>query len=65
MSTHNICFRGEIKKNINTFGLKKKSALTRRVMICPSDNSRALDKEVYQIKIFFLVQHKNIYCRCP
>ena len=27
MSTHNICFRGEIRKNINTFGLKK-SALT-------------------------------------
>ena len=25
MSTHNICFPGEIKKNINTFGLKKGS----------------------------------------
>ena len=25
MSTHNICFHGEIIKNVNTFGLKKAS----------------------------------------
>ena len=27
MSTHNICFHGEIKKNIHTFGLKKKASI--------------------------------------
>ena len=25
MSAHNICFHGEIRKNVNTFGLKKAS----------------------------------------
>ena len=27
MSTYNICFRGEIRKNINIFGLKNVSYL--------------------------------------
>ena len=34
MSTHNICFHGEIRKNINTFGLKK-SILSRAMLNIP------------------------------
>ena len=32
MSTHSICYRGEIKKNINTFGLKTKKSILSRDM---------------------------------
>ena len=32
MSTHYICFRGEIRKNVDTFGLKKKKSILSRAM---------------------------------
>ena len=32
MSIHNICFQGEIRKNINTFRLEKASLL--RTIVC-------------------------------
>ena len=40
MSTHNICFRGDTRKNINTFGLKKhliKSYVLRSVSVLGID----------------------------
>ena len=33
MGTNNICFPGEIRKNINTFGLKKKKKVLSRAMV--------------------------------
>ena len=37
MSTHNICFHGEIRKNIDTFGLKK--SILSRIMLFRCLNS--------------------------
>ena len=44
MSTHNICFNGEIRKNINTFWLKKVSNL--ELVIVDSHSELIYDKLV-------------------
>ena len=55
MSTHNVCFCGEVRKNINTFGLKKHLIKSCEKYII------ATDKRGIHI-IFFLFLDEYICC---
>ena len=66
LSIHNICFRGEIRKNINTFGMKKKSILSRAMIntlhFWGLDTHGRFFREIRSVELFEFLQSSE-HCK--